>query len=126
PVPDEREEDRDQGVGDEAADEDALAERPFELRADGTEDRVHRGDDADGRVPGDLIADADLEDETQQDAQEQPSQGDPHVLATSLRPFGARLPSAPVATLDRAAGLSGVVAPEPGSGRPLISASAGM
>src|SRR4051794_15029877 len=59
PVADERQQDGDDRVDEEPADEDPIVIDPVELRADGTEHRIERGQDGHGRVPTELEADVD-------------------------------------------------------------------
>src|SRR5689334_20554157 len=75
PVADERQDHRDDRVGDEAADEDPIVIDPVELGADRPQDRVERGEDRHRRVPTGLEADIDVEDEPGKDAQKEASQG---------------------------------------------------
>jgi hypothetical protein len=89
PVTDEGEQDRDAGIGDEAADEDPVVVDAVELRPDRPEDRIEGCDDGHGRVSGELEADVDVEDEPGKDAQDEPCQGKKHAAppSTSVR-FG--------------------------------------
>jgi hypothetical protein len=75
PVADEGEQHRDDRVDEEPADEDAIVVDPIQLRADGPEDRIERGEDRHRRVSAELEADVDVEDETRKDAHEEPKQG---------------------------------------------------
>ena len=75
PVPDERQQDRDDRVDQEPADEDAIVVDPVEFRPDGSEDRIERREDGHRRVSAELEADVDVEDEPRQDAHEEPEQG---------------------------------------------------
>src|SRR6188768_1397996 len=79
-IADERQQDRDDRVDEEAADEDAIVVDPIELRTDRSEHRIERGEDGHGRVPAELEADVDVEDEARQDAHEEPEQGKQHVV----------------------------------------------
>src|SRR4029079_2817768 len=90
-VPDERQEHRDDRIGEEAADEDPIVVDPVELGADRPQDRVERGEDRHGRVPTGLEADVDIEDEPGKDAQKETSQGEEHSVSSSLRYVAARL-----------------------------------
>src|SRR5437867_4147103 len=74
-IADEGQEDRDDGVDEEPADEDAIVVDPVELRTDCPEHRVERGKDRHGRIPAELEADIDVEDETRKDADEESEQG---------------------------------------------------
>src|SRR5688572_13249689 len=73
-IADERQEHRDDRVDQESADEDPIVVDPVELRANRSKDRVERGEDRHGRVSAELEADVDVEDETGQDAHEEPEQ----------------------------------------------------
>ena len=92
PIADEGEDDRDDRVRDEAADEDPIVVDAVELGADGPEDRIERGEDRHGRVPGELEADVDVEDEPESHAQQETRQGEEHASPPSLRCVSARLP----------------------------------
>ena len=73
-IADERQEHRDDRIDQETADEDPIVVNPIELRANRSQDRIERGEDRHGRVPAELEADVDVEDETGQDAHEEPEQ----------------------------------------------------
>src|SRR4029079_19483992 len=75
PIADECQEDGDDRIDHEAADEDAIVIDAVELRADGPEHRIERGEDGHGRVSTELEADVDIEDEPCKDAHEEPEQG---------------------------------------------------
>src|SRR5690348_5721444 len=75
PVADEGQQDGDDRVDQEPTDEDAIVIDPVELRADGSEHRIERGQDGHGRVSTELEADVDVEDEPCKDAHEEPEQG---------------------------------------------------
>ena len=75
PIADEREDDRDDRVGNEAADEDPIVVDAIELRPDGPEHRIQRGEDRHGRVTGELEADVDVEEEPGRDAHDETRQG---------------------------------------------------
>src|SRR5262245_54044988 len=75
PVADECQEHGDDRVGEKPADEDPIVVDPVELGTDGPEDRIERGEDRHGRVPAELEADIDVEDEPGEDAQEETRQG---------------------------------------------------
>jgi hypothetical protein len=75
PIPDERQQDRDDRVDQEPADEDPIVVDPIELCPHGPQDRIERCKDRHRRVPAELEADIDVEDETRKDAHEEPEQG---------------------------------------------------
>ena len=75
PIADECQQDRDDRIDQEPTDEDAIVVDPIELRPHGAKDRIERGEDRHGRVPGELEADIDIEDEPGQDAHEETRQG---------------------------------------------------
>src|SRR5262245_14258988 len=74
-VTDEREDDRGDRVDQEPADEDAIVVDPIELRTNRAEDRIEGGKDRHRRVPAELEADVDVEDESCEDAHQEPQQG---------------------------------------------------
>src|SRR5436190_24278392 len=75
PIADEGQEDRDDGVDQEAADEDAIVVDPVELGPDCSEHRIERGEDRHGRISTEFESDVDIEDESRQDAHEESEQG---------------------------------------------------
>ena len=81
PIADERQQDRDDRVDQEATDEDPIVVNPIQLRPDGTEHGIEGREDRHRRVPAELETDVDVEDESRQDAHEEPEQGDQHVVS---------------------------------------------
>src|SRR5688572_6500865 len=79
PIADEGEDDRHDRVRDEPADEDAIVVDAIELRADGAEHRIERGEDRHGRVTAELEADVDVEHEPGEHANEETHQGKKHA-----------------------------------------------
>ena len=75
PVADERQQHGDDRVDQEPADEDPIVVDPVEFRPHRPEHRVEGRQDGDGRIATELEADVDVEDETRQDAHEEPEQG---------------------------------------------------
>src|SRR5689334_15675274 len=75
PITDEGEDDGHDRVRDEPADEDPIVVDAVELGPDGSEDRVERGKDGHGRIPRELEADVDVEDEPGKDAHEETRKG---------------------------------------------------
>ena len=69
----------DDRVDQEPADEDPIVVDPVELCTDRPEDRIECGEDRHRRVSAELEADVDVEDETRQDAHEEPEQGEQHA-----------------------------------------------
>src|SRR3954454_6633080 len=92
PIADECQEDRDDGVDQEPADEDAIVVDPVELGTDRSQDRIERGEDRDGRIPTEFEADIDVEDETREDADEESEQGQQHGGIVLAPMVSARLP----------------------------------
>jgi hypothetical protein len=74
-VADECEDDRRDRVDQEPADEDAIVVDPVELSTDRAEDRVEGGKDRHRRITAELEADVDVEDESCEDAHQEPQQG---------------------------------------------------
>ena len=83
PVADEGEQHGHAGIGDEPADEDAIVVDAVEFRANRAEDRVQRRHDRHRRVPGELEADVDVEDQAGRHPQEKACQGKKHSLFPS-------------------------------------------
>src|SRR5215210_7938519 len=111
-IADEREEDGDDRVRDEAADEDPIVVDAVELRADGTEDGIEGGEDRHRRVPAELEADVDIEEETGEDTGE----GQEQAVWSSLRcGFGKATRRAIGPTNDSDSPMGAVMGAESGS-----------
>src|SRR4029077_9287339 len=78
-APDEREQDRGDGVDQETTDEDPIVVDPIQLGSDRSKDGVERRQDRDGGVATELEADVDIEDKARQDPDEESEQGKQHA-----------------------------------------------
>src|SRR4051794_2043275 len=83
-IADEGEQNRHDRVRDEAADEDPIVVDAIELRADRPEHRIESGEDRHRRIPRELEADVDVEDQPGEDAHEEAREGQEHRVSTSL------------------------------------------
>src|SRR4029078_11931118 len=91
-IADEGEQDGDDRVDQEPPDEDPFVVDAGELRADGSEHRIERGEDRHGRVATELEADVDIEDEPQADAHHEDQKGKQHAVFVLAPAVSARLP----------------------------------
>ena len=92
PIPDEGQQNGDDRIDKEPADEDPIVVDPVELRPDGPEHRIERGEDRHRRIATELETDIDIEDESQQDAHEESQQRKQHGVFVLAPVVSARLP----------------------------------